>query len=158
MDDGQKKKIKNEAGPYRIISKKDAAHIQVLTACSLLAEGQWECAITLAGAAEGQLEEVENAKVPNLFSMIKKLESRTKFKSEREYISFVNRLRDWLKHSGDQRDMLIRETEAIAMVARAVTKYYQVYDDSLEELKDFADWAKGKGFGSGFPELTKRPG
>jgi hypothetical protein len=150
-EDDSGKKIADDVGPCRMVSKKDAAHIQILTACSLLAEGQWECAITLAGAAEGQIIEIENAKVPNMFTRIKKLESRTKFKTEREYIAFVNRLRDWLKHSSNQKDMLIYEREAIAMVARAIIKYWQVYRDNVDELRDFAEWAKEKGFGSGAP-------
>jgi hypothetical protein len=150
-EDDSKNEMTDDVGPRRMISKKDAAHIQILTACSLLAEGQWECAITLAGAAEGQIIEIENAKVPNMFARIKKLESRTRFKTEREYIAFVNRLRDWLKHSGNQKDMVIYEREAIAMVARAIFKYWQVYHDNLDELREFANWAKERGFGSGAP-------
>jgi hypothetical protein len=142
-EEEQAKKLKYDFGQCRMVSKKDAAHIQILTALSLLHEGQWECAITLAGAAEGQIEDAER---PTLFKMLKNAETRKRFKNEREYVAFVNEARDWLKHGGDQKDKTIYEWEAIIMVGRALSKYLSAYRDNLDEVKAFDKWCKAKGF------------
>lgn len=142
------RKEEDKAGPWAMVSKKDAAHLQILTACACLEEGNWVSAITLAGAAEGQIKDVEH-EVPDMFARIKKFEYRKRFKTEREYIAFVNRRRDWLKHNSNQKDMLFYEREAIAMVARAVFKYWLVYRDNADEIREFANWAKDKGVGRG---------
>jgi hypothetical protein len=42
--------------------------------------------------------------------------SDLRYKSEREYVAFVNRLRDWLKHSSDKNDILMYEKEVAFMV------------------------------------------
>jgi hypothetical protein len=146
-----RKETEDEIGPFRMVRKKDAARRQILMACSCLHEGEWECAITLAGAAEGQ---IEDAKGPTMFSMIKNAKSKSKFESEREHVAFVNGVRDWLKHSSDQKDKLICEREAIFMVGRALSKYWNVYRDNLEDIKVFAEWSNAKGFGSGFPSYN----
>jgi hypothetical protein len=86
MADDELSKLLDEHGPCAMVSKKMAARLQIVTACSCLAEGNWVCAITLAGAAEGQMPEAENAKMPDFFNALKKLESsKTRFKSERNY-------------------------------------------------------------------------
>jgi hypothetical protein len=145
-EDASWKKFEDDVGPWRMVRKKDAARTQILMASKCVLEGQWECAITLAGAAEAQIEETEDAEVPNLFSRIK--ERKPEFKSEREHIAFVNRLRDWLKHSSDQEDKLICEREAIFMVGRALSKYWNAYRDNLDDIKRFAEWSKARGFTS----------
>src|SRR5260221_7067475 len=99
------KKLEDEIGPFRMVRKKDAAYRQILMAAKCVLEGEWECAITLAGAAEGQIEDVEG--IVTLFSRTKNLPSRANFNSEREHVAFVNGVRDWLKHSSDQKDKLI---------------------------------------------------
>jgi hypothetical protein len=145
-EDELKKKMEDEVGPWRMVRKKDAARRQILMACKCLLEGEWECAITLAGAAEGQLEEIEDAKVSSLFSSLKRGRSRSRFKSEREYVAFVNGVRDWLKHGGDQKDKFIYESEAGLMVGRAITKYWNAYRDNLEEIKIFEMWRTEMGY------------
>jgi len=41
--------------------QKDVAHKQILMASNGVLEGEWECAITLAGGAEGLTEKMEKA-------------------------------------------------------------------------------------------------
>jgi hypothetical protein len=62
----------------------------------------------------------------------------------------VNGARDWLKHSGDQTDKLICEMEAIVMVGRALSKYWNAYRDNADDIKLFAEWVRARGF-SGEP-------
>jgi hypothetical protein len=69
-------KTKNDVGPFRMVGKKDAARRQILKAWSLLHDGEWECAITLAAAAEGQIVGDEGS---TLFSMLKNMKMRARF-------------------------------------------------------------------------------
>jgi hypothetical protein len=142
-EDELRRKTEDEIGPWRMVSKKDSARRQILMASICVLDGDWECAITLAGAAEGQ---IENTEQPTLFSMMKGSKLRGRFKSEREYVTFANGVRDWLKHDSDQKDKLICEFEAVFMVGRALSKYYNAYRDNLEDLKVFNEWRTEKGY------------
>ena len=132
-------KVEAEIGPWRVVSKKDAARLQILTACTLLFEGNWECAMTLAGAAEGQIPETKNAIVPDIFTRIKSVLGKN-YASEREHVSFENSERDWLKHNSDQSNKLIYEFKAFMMVARAASKYWSVYRDNSEDIQALNKW------------------
>ena len=140
-DDDLRKKRENEIGPFRLASKQDAARRQILMAALCAFDGEWECAITLAGAAEGQIEDTEQL---SMFDRLKKRKPDSR--SEREHIAFINRLRDWLKHSGDQKDKFIYEFEAVFMVARALMKYWNAYHDNLDEIKLFDEWRTNNGY------------
>jgi hypothetical protein len=147
-DDERRKQMEEEVGPWKGTTKKDAARRQILVAFKCLLEDEWECAITLAGAAEGQIREQENGNTPGLFKLMKgaNFESRKKYKSERDYVAFVNGVRYWLKHNSDQKDRFIYQFDAVTMVMRAMSKYFGVYGDNLEELKAFDEWRTERGY------------
>jgi hypothetical protein len=61
----------------------------------------------------------------------------SEFKTEREWATFLNDTRDWLKHSGDQEDRRIGKFEAWVMLCRGLTKYHGMFGDETEEMIAF---------------------
>jgi hypothetical protein len=100
--------------------------------------GDFECAITLAGAAEGVLPSPGK---PFLFEKLKA------FAAALPTDERVNDIINWLKHAttlkgGNRIETAnITEVEVIATIARAISKFAAVYDYKSEEMISFIDWA-----------------
>jgi hypothetical protein len=129
-----------DPGPYRKVSKKDAAWRQIAMAIGCLYIGEWECAITLAAAAEGQIQNINDGNTQSLFEWTRDLKSKADAESERKSVAELNGTRDWLKHNNAQNDILIAEIEAIFMIHRALNKYKAVHHDKAEEISKFERW------------------
>jgi hypothetical protein len=106
--------------------------------------GDFECAITLAGAAEGMLP---NTDEPHFRQKVKALSTSPEIKAEggatgpNDYIN-------WLKHGQIDRGgprietAAISEVEMIAVVWRAITKFQATYHYTTSQMQSFAEWAK----------------
>ena len=100
---------------------------QTLAAIDMLRAGRYECAVTLAGAAEAMLPTSPRAlhailmtlSVPDELSQTSYAELDPKGRN-----AFWNAERDWLKHSGpDHPDQWqIHRRDAESMIVRALTK------------------------------------
>ncbi|MCK1653127.1 hypothetical protein IVA88_17040 [Bradyrhizobium sp. 149] len=90
---------------------------QVDAAVDALVAGNFDIALTLAGAAEGMIERVGSHMFGELKSAPKALERFDK----KQWISILNMERDWLKHGGEP-TMEIACSSAAFIVARAASK------------------------------------
>ena len=102
---------------------------------ALFENKDYECAITLAGAAEGQLATEESK---HLFHELK-VRVPPEFKNEKDWTNWLNVTRDWLKHETPQwRDEWeITEPTAAIMIARAVTKFVWAYRQGTQRMDNF---------------------
>jgi hypothetical protein len=125
------------------MTKKEAALRQINAAIKHFDDKEYECAITLAGAAEGQLETKEEDR-----HLFEELKGRVppEFKSEKEWVSWLNATRDWLKHETPQLsdDWEINEYGAAIMILRAVTEFQWAYKQGTKRMEGFLEhWRQG---------------
>jgi hypothetical protein len=115
---------------------------QINRAIDFAIQGEYECAITLAGAAEGMLPETWK---PYFYERIKEVPQLARIKEEGGATG-PNDFKNWLKHStlvrGGPRidNATIPAEESVAMVYRAVTKFHAVYDDLSPQMIRFLNW------------------
>lgn len=105
---------------------------QIQAAIVHLHKNEFECAITLAGAAEGQLP--ESAK-EYMFRLLKRM------MPGEDHNAFIN----WLKHSTGPDKATISELEVVVAIARAIHKFVAVYEASCKEFEEFSVWAVANG-------------
>lgn len=113
--------------PGIILTKEEAAFNQILAAIDMLQVGRYECATTLAGAAEDMLPTSDGSVHEKLMTISVPDELKHSFyaKLDRQgRNTFWNTERDWLKHSNPNhpRELQIRRRDAEHMIARALTK------------------------------------
>src|SRR5688572_12962131 len=108
-----------ENRPTRLVSKKDACRAQIHAAIEHLWEGEYECAITLAGAAEGQIDDGG----PD--TMWERLKAKVPEDQKKEMMRQFNAYRDWLKHVTGElpEEIEIGEFETVVMLVRVTTKF-----------------------------------
>jgi len=130
--------------PERRVSKKEAAQRQIHAAIELLrTKNEYECAITLANAAEGMLSGGEPR---HLFEKFKERRPQD-MGSEREFTNWLNETAYWLKHATEhlEDELIITEYESWVMVARAVSKYYWTFGETTRSMFEFSYfWKKIK--------------
>src|SRR5260221_9155860 len=101
----------------------------------------FECAITLAAAAEGMLPSTEN---PYFHEKVKAFAAG--LPQEAEGAKGPNDVITWLKHgtyNGQKCDSAtIEHFECVATIWRAISKFIAVYDDASPQM---ASWAKATG-------------
>jgi hypothetical protein len=127
-----------------VMTKKEAALRQITAAIQHFEDGEYECAITLAGAAEGQLVPEKGSR--HLFS---ELQTRVppEFKDEREWVTWLNTPRDWLKHQtadlGDEWNF--EQYDAAIMILRSITKFQWTYRQGTKRMQKFLErWKQGE--------------
>jgi hypothetical protein len=121
---------------------------QINVAIENLHTGHWECAITLAGAAEGMLPPTDE---PHFRQKVEALSASPEIKLEggaTEANDYIN----WLKHGSLKRggprveNATITELEAIATIWRAITKFEATYvkgpADRTPQMLSFSNWAR----------------
>ncbi len=109
-----------------------AATRQADAAIDALERGKFDIALTLAGAAEGMIERDGH----HLFAGLRdNPRAKERFAKKRDWITWLNRERDWLKHGGDD-TMDIECFDAAMMIARAASKL-EVWTPKME---DFRAW------------------
>ncbi|MET4513744.1 hypothetical protein [Bradyrhizobium sp. I1.7.5] len=108
-----------------------AATRQVDAAIDALQAGDFDVALTLAGAAEGMIERTGH----RMFGWLKLHPKAMERFTQREWITILNTERDWLKHGG-QPSMQISVAEAAFMIARAASKL----EDWTPKMVAFKIW------------------
>jgi hypothetical protein len=125
-----------KARPLKI-SKTEAASRQVEIAIKALERGDFDIAVTLAGAAEGMLERSGH----HLWSFMLQSPKAAAFDEKKELVPFLNAERDWLKHptpsAGDTKTFI--RAHAAIMIARAMSKL----ETWSPRMNRFEQWYKG---------------
>jgi hypothetical protein len=109
-----------------------AASRQIDAAIDALQAGDFDVALTLAGAAEGMIERKTGH---YMFGWLKQHPGALERFNQKEWISMLNTERDWLKHGG-QPTMEICCAEAAFMIARAASKL----EDWTSKMVAFKIW------------------
>jgi hypothetical protein len=107
-----------DIGASTSLTLHEAASRQVDAAIDALQAGDFDVALTLAGAAEGMIERKTGH---YMFGWLKQHPRAMERFKQKEWISILNTERDWLKHGG-QRAMQICCADAAFMIARAASK------------------------------------
>jgi hypothetical protein len=115
-----------------------AASRQIHGAIEHLMKGQYECAITLALAAEGQL--------PHTNSEMHLLNALQNEAPDLAANNAFNLQRNWLKHYNEYApaEIELSELMAFASVMRAVSKFNAIYGELTAEMHAFGEWAREK--------------
>ena len=130
----------------RRITKKEAAVRQINAAIRHLYNEDYECAVTLAGAAEGMLPDTDEARY--IFKELAGVETPPEFKDQRDWIAWLNAARDWLKHTTPHRgdEWNLTEMDVVIMVLRAVSTFQWTYHQSTLRFEDFYKWCHERGY------------
>ena len=123
-------------------TKKLAAQRQIEAAIQHLQVGDFECAATLALAAEGMLPE------PTGIHLFKAIKQQLPDKTQ---ITILNDLRNWLKHPPGADTREVSEFEIAIALVRGVSKYFAVFGDKTPAMDEFVLWCVSKG-------LLRKPG
>jgi len=110
---------------------------QIHCAIEHLHRGNYECAITLAGAAEGMLP---NTDEPTFRQKVKALSKSPEIQAAGGATG-PNDYTNWLKHGGVENATIPAE-ESVALIWRAITKYKVIYNDLSPQMLRFEDWAR----------------
>jgi hypothetical protein len=121
---------------------------QINAAIEHLHQGDWECAITLAAAAEGILPPTDE---PHFRQKVKKMSDSSEIKAAGGATG-ANDYINWLKHGsleqGGKRieNVTISALEVIGTIWRAITKFEANYvkgpADRTPQILAFANWAR----------------
>lgn len=117
------------------LTKESGAIRQIEAAIEALEMGRFECAVTLAAAAEGMLPEKPDQA---LFSGLVDHPKRPAHITRKQFITVLNLERDWLKHATPDfpPEMEITLSDAAFMIIRAMARL----DRWSGEMSDFKDW------------------
>lgn len=118
-------------------NKRLAAERQIHAAISHYRAGEFECAITLSSAAEGQIPTPET---PNHALGVLQQHSKSWTKKEKE---IFNLTANWLKHDMPplKVDIAIDELIVKFWLVRAISKYRATYGFSTSEMISVFPWA-----------------
>jgi hypothetical protein len=118
-------------------TKKLSAMRQILAAIRMMESVDYECAITLAGAAEGQIDEklILEGTVPHIFRILRSVWAKEP----------VNEDINWMKHPSGAEEREITQFQAVLAIARAIHKYVGAYQETHQRFEDFSAWAVAKG-------------
>lgn len=112
------------------ITKKQAAARQIQAAIFHAENSDFVCAITLAAAAEGV---IQNPAKPFLLEQMKE---RLSF-NELDYNAVIN----WLKHSHGANEVVITDFEVAIVILRAISKFSAAFGEVSEKMSDFRAFA-----------------
>jgi len=116
-----------------ILTKAEAATRQVESAIDALDRGDFDVAVTLAGAAEGMFER----EGLTLFAFLMN-RPKVAHLNRKDWLRHLNQARDWLKHCGPPKAMEIGLADAAVMIARAATKLEAA--DWTSKIDAFRAW------------------
>ena len=128
----------------KFVTKKQASLRQLHAAIDHLRDRDYECAITLAGAAEGQLAGRSKIDFWKILKIVAS-EGRADFKT---VISEMNETRDWLKHPSPQlgEPRYLHVDEAWIACLRAAMQFVSVFKQQSSKMDGFFKRAEQKGF------------
>jgi hypothetical protein len=125
------------------VTKQQAALSQIHGAIAHLHAQEYECAITLAGAAEDLLI---HAEPDHLWKVL--MQRRPADHNEKEWAAMFNETRNWLKHPtedlSDERQ--IDEFETVIMLIRATSKFIGKYRKGSSEMEAFIEWCRAHNY------------
>jgi hypothetical protein len=115
------------------VTKVDAATRQTDAAIEALVRGDFDIAITLAGAAEGMFARSGM----HMFAFLRD-SPRAKHVDKKEWIAVLNLERDWLKHPTPKapNSLTIERSHAAFMIARAASKI-EKWTPRMDEFKEW---------------------
>jgi hypothetical protein len=111
------------------LTKIEGATRQTEAAIEAFARGDFDIAITLAGAAEGMLERDG----PHMFSFLRD-SPRVRDVEKKIWITALNVERDWLKHPSGPQTLVLERGHAAIMITRAASKIKK-WTSRMEEFK-----------------------
>jgi len=111
------------------LSLVEAATRQTEAAIEAIERGQFDIALTLAGAAEGMIPREGF----HMFAALKAGKPDIDGVTGKQWVTVLNLERDWLKHGG-QETMKIECGQAAFMIARAASKL-EVWTPKMDEFK-----------------------
>jgi hypothetical protein len=117
-----------------VTTKQAAALVQINASIEHFQKGEYECAITLAAAAEGMLPPTED---PHLFTLLKD----SPFFKPVDFNRYIN----WLKHPKGEDKTVLAEFEVTMVIVRAISKFIVINKTGSEEMKSFCRWAFARG-------------
>lgn len=109
--------------------KRSAAQRQIHAAIEQWRNEEFECAITLAAAAEGLLPATD---MPHMF---KTLKESPVFRAY-DFNDVIN----WMKHSIEPQERRILEIEVAFVIVRAISKFRAVYGERSKQMEEFTAW------------------
>ena len=131
-----------------VISKLDAARIQLDSAIDHFFQGDHVCAVTLAGAAEDIFAGLLNAAGQQsafefLHDWYQKTYNKTVSKGDFSQ-QIANLGRNWLKHANDDTHTKfdITERDSIMMLMRALPCYHKLTKSHTEKMERFFQYLK----------------
>ena len=132
------------AREIRLVTKKQASLRQLHAAINHLRESDYECAITLAGAAEGQLA---GRREVDFWLMLKLVASEGR-PDLKKVVSELNETRDWLKHPTPQLEdsRYLHVEDAWLACLRAAMQFVTVFREQSSKMDRFFKLAEKKGF------------
>lgn len=113
------------------VTRIEAATRQTEAAIEAFARGDFDIAITLAGAAEGMIQRDG----PHMFSFLRD-SPRVKDVPKKDWIAVLNAERDWLKHESPLDVLIVEKETAYFMIARAASKL----ENWTPRIYEFKDW------------------
>jgi hypothetical protein len=111
-------------------TQKLASLREIRGAITCLHNGDFECATTLARAAEGMVPDKRKGGKP-LFKLMR----------ERMPNDDPNLFSNWLKHPRGAEKARITVFEVVVMILRAIHKFVWYYEESSDYFELFQDWA-----------------
>jgi len=116
------------------ITKHEGATRQIEAAIDALQRGDFDVAVTLAGAAEGMLGAPDQ---PHLWPFLRD-HPKVSHIDQKERIEMLNQDRDWLKHLTPQSapTLTLEPLHAGFMIARAASKL-EPWTPKMEEFKEW---------------------
>lgn len=119
-------------------SKTLAATRQIHAAINHYRAGEFECAITLCSAAEGQLPEPPEPCY--LFNLLQQAAQQQKISGgEKDDFNFAA---TWLKHRWGDNEVQIDSALVIFWLNRAISKYCACYGAGTAEMVSMFPWAE----------------
>jgi hypothetical protein len=119
------------ADPIKLTLAEGATR-QVDAAIDALGRGDFDIALTLAGAAEGMLKREGF----HLFGGLRdNPRAKERIAEKKDWISLLNRERDWLKHGGDD-EIQIECFDAAIMIAGAASKL-EAWTLKMEQFREW---------------------
>jgi hypothetical protein len=117
---------------------------QIHCAIEHLHRGDFECAITLAGAAEGMLPDTDESHFRQKVKALSKSPEIRAYGGATGPNDYIN----WLKHGRVKKDgpriekATIPAEESVAVIWRAITKFNATCNDLSPQMLSFSEWGK----------------
>jgi hypothetical protein len=131
-------------------SKRLAAERQIHAAIAHFRAGDFECAITLCSAAEGQMP--EPSEPIHFFGILK--EASAEHPPPDGQKDDFNYAANWMKHGLGVDEVEIEEFEVLAWLNRAISKYRAVYGTGTPEMTALFPWAGEAGSSAAQPRRS----